>query len=104
MAKVKITHSCQTCGAQFPKWSGQCSGCGAWNTLIEEMTPIAKNPRQSGYAGNVPTMTSMAHVTLETESRISLGMSELDRVLGGGLVTGSVVLMGGDPGIGKSTL
>lgn len=104
MAKTKVTHSCQSCGAQFPKWSGQCLGCGAWNTLVEEVTLISRHPRHQGYAGVEPAITTMSEVTLQSESRIATGLKELDRVLGGGLVFGSVVLIGGDPGIGKSTL
>ena len=105
MAKAKITHACQDCGAQFPKWSGQCTSCGAWNTLVEEVTPLASHPRYQGYATGEPTITPMCDITLqEEETRFGTGLKELDRVLGGGLVMGSVVLIGGDPGIGKSTL
>ena len=104
MAKPKITHTCQACGAQFPKWSGQCSGCNGWNTLVEEVIPITKHPRHQGYAGGEPAITHMSAVTLEDDARLSSELKELDRVLGGGLVLGSVVLIGGDPGIGKSTL
>jgi DNA repair protein RadA/Sms len=104
MAKVKTTHACQDCGAQSPKWSGQCLGCGAWNTLIEEITQTSTHPRHQGYAGVLPMITTMADVTLQDQSRLASGLKELDRVLGGGLVYGSVVLIGGDPGIGKSTL
>lgn len=104
MAKVKITHSCQSCGAQFPKWSGQCLNCGDWNSLVEEAVQTAQNPRYQSYAGGEPAITTMADVTLKTEARLSSGLKELDGVLGGGLVMGSAVLIGGDPGIGKSTL
>lgn len=104
MTKTKITHSCQDCGAQFPKWSGQCTGCGAWNTLVEEVTKTASHPRYQGYAVGDPEVTRMTEVTLDEETRIETGLPELDRVLGGGLIMGSVVLIGGDPGIGKSTV
>ncbi len=104
MAKTKITHSCQACGAQFPKWSGQCLSCEAWNTIVEEITHTASHPRYQGYAASEPAITSMINVTLNEETRLASGLKELDRVLGGGLVMGSVVLIGGDPGIGKSTL
>lgn len=105
MSKVKTTHTCQACGAQFTKWSGLCSGCGAWNTIVEEQTIATSNhPRYQGYATGEPTITAMTDITLHEESRIATGLKELDRVLGGGLVMGSVVLIGGDPGIGKSTL
>lgn len=102
MAKLKITHACQHCGAQYSKWSGQCSQCGAWNSLVEEIQ--MSSSRYQGYAIGEPEITRMPEVTLDEETRIASGLSELDRVLGGGLVMGSVVLIGGDPGIGKSTL
>lgn len=102
MSKQKITHTCQACGAQFPKWSGQCTGCQAWNTLVEEITQTAS--RYKGYALQQPEVTLMTDVTLQNEARVASGLPELDRVLGGGLVNGSVVLIGGDPGIGKSTV
>ncbi len=104
MTKTKTTHVCQDCGAQYPKWSGQCLGCGTWNSLIEEITQVTRHPRHQGYAGVLPAMTTMVDVTLQDEARLVTGLKELDRVLGGGLVFGSVVLIGGDPGIGKSTL
>ncbi len=103
--KTKTTHTCQACGAQHPKWAGQCLGCDAWNSLVEEVATISKNPRHQGYAGTVPVITPMENVTLDAgDARLPSGIKELDRVLGGGLVTGSAVLIGGDPGIGKSTL
>jgi DNA repair protein RadA/Sms len=104
MAKIKTTHACQACGAQFPKWSGQCLGCGAWNSLIEEISQTTRHPRHQNYAGAESPITTMAEVTLQDQARLATGLKELDRVLGGGLVYGSVVLIGGDPGIGKSTL
>jgi len=105
MAKPKLTHVCQDCGAGFPKWAGQCLSCGAWNSLVEEVTQMSQqHPRYQNYAGVQPTLTPMADVMLHAESRLESGLKELDRVLGGGLVVGSAVLIGGDPGIGKSTL
>jgi DNA repair protein RadA/Sms len=106
MAKAKNIHACQSCGAQFPKWAGQCLSCGAWNTLVEETLPAtsSSHPRYQGYAIGEPAITNMVDITLEEESRLSSGLKELDRVLGGGLITGSAILIGGDPGIGKSTL
>lgn len=104
MAKTKITHTCQECGAHHPKWAGQCLSCGEWNTLVEEVLQPDSHPRFQGYTGSEPAITSMAKVTLDGETRLSSGVKELDNVLGGGLVVGSVVLIGGDPGIGKSTL
>jgi DNA repair protein RadA/Sms len=105
MAKIKNVYACQHCGAQYPKWAGQCLSCGSWNSMVEEaITPASTNPRYQGYATGEPAITSMADVTLHEESRLPSGLQELDRVLGGGLIIGSAVLIGGDPGIGKSTL
>lgn len=109
MAKSKLVYVCQSCGARFLQWSGQCTDCGAWNSLVEEQAmPItqARNARLSGYAAaaNKAEVTALQHVQLADIPRFSSGLVELDRVLGGGIVPGSVVLIGGDPGIGKSTL
>jgi len=106
MSKTKSQYQCTDCGAITNKWNGQCADCGAWNTLEESLGATAAkaaNPRFEGYAGN-SKITSATDVSLTAEARISSGLSELDRVLGGGLVNGSVTLLGGDPGIGKSTL
>ncbi len=105
MARDKLLYSCTECGAQAPKWSGQCSDCGAWNTLVESIAsrPATRNPRFSGYAGE-SVVQSLADTKTIPEARTPSGLAELDRVLGGGIVAGSVVLIGGDPGIGKSTL
>ena len=106
MAKPKTSYHCRSCGGISPKWSGQCADCGEWNTLEESIdTPSAgkSNTRFQGYAGK-STVTSIEDVSLEVEPRRSSGLSELDRALGGGIVPGSVTLIGGDPGIGKSTL
>jgi len=107
MAKQKSVYSCTSCGAQASKWAGQCGDCGAWNTLQEAVIQaVSDHPRFSGYAGDVAVLRAEALVNIddEPEARISTGVGELDRVLGGGLVPGSVTLIGGDPGIGKSTL
>lgn len=106
MSKTKTLYVCNACGAQAPKWAGQCADCGAWNTLHETRSE-PQAPRQrasSGYAGQVAAVTRLDEVRIDAESRTSTGSGELDRVLGGGLVAGSVVLIGGDPGIGKSTI
>ncbi|MEO5559955.1 MAG: DNA repair protein RadA [Dokdonella sp.] len=110
MAKAKTAYVCAECGAEHNKWQGQCAECGVWNTLTEFVVqPATKstavNPR-GGYAGtkDAPKITQLAQVATEDEQRSATGIAELDRVLGGGLVAGSVVLIGGDPGIGKSTL
>ena len=105
MAKAKILYQCSECGAQQNKWSGQCASCSAWNTLTESI-PVQQtgtSPRFSGYAGQ-SGIQQMTEIDLQEEPRTVTGIAELDRVLGGGLVHGSVILIGGDPGIGKSTL
>jgi len=109
VAKVKRVYVCRECGAQTPQWAGRCSDCGAWNSLTEEVqTPASSQAtisRHSSYAGQQQnTVQTLKEITSEQAVRWSTGLPELDRVLGGGLVTGSVVLIGGDPGIGKSTL
>lgn len=105
MARPKTEYVCNNCGASSPKWAGQCSACNAWNSLIESIVTPASSAR---VARLTPAATAVARPlnNIEPESllRLSTGLSELDRVLGGGMVTGSVVLIGGDPGIGKSTL
>ena len=107
MSKVKTTYFCQNCGAQHAQWQGQCNSCKAWNTLTEEI--IEKNqqkgwqtPSSSTQSSNVPE--PIQQIVTENEIRRSTHDHELDRVLGGGLVPGSVSLLGGEPGIGKSTL
>ncbi|EGW55521.1 DNA repair protein RadA [Candidatus Endoriftia persephonae] len=102
----KSVYSCSACGATSPKWAGQCPDCKAWNTLEETVTGSRGGAgRYAGYAGASQTKVfPLASVETASEARRSCGSGELDRVLGGGLVDGSVVLLGGDPGIGKSTL
>ena len=110
-AKPRTAHVCTECGAEHAKWQGQCEACGAWNTLAEialEAASQAKAPatRRAGWAGKVdaPRITPLAEVRVDAQARASTGIGEFDRVLGGGLAEGAVVLVGGDPGIGKSTL
>lgn len=103
--KQKHQYQCEQCGAVQSKWSGQCPDCGAWNSLIETIAvATASSARHASYSGEAPAIQSLSEVAAKAETRIGTGISELDRVLGGGLVIGSVVLIGGDPGIGKSTL
>jgi len=107
MAKLKTVFSCTECGAQSPKWSGQCPDCGAWKTLVEGVENQAKTTgRNAVYASLAPTaqVQSLTDIQPRETDRLNTGSLELDRVLGGGLVPGSVVLIGGDPGVGKSTL
>lgn len=107
MAKTKSAYVCQSCGAQFPKWAGQCGDCGAWNTLVEGVVfAKPKSARAGGMAGLAggSGVQRLHEVSAEDAPRIETLMPEMDRVLGGGLVAGSVILIGGDPGIGKSTL
>ncbi|MEA9731621.1 DNA repair protein RadA [Xanthomonas campestris] len=114
MAKAKTAYVCGECGAEYTKWQGQCTECGVWNTLseivLESATPAGKaSPaasRRSGWAGKTeaPKITALKDVQQSEQARVSTGIGEFDRVLGGGLVEGAVVLIGGDPGIGKSTL
>jgi len=102
MARPKTSYVCGSCGARTPQWQGQCPACQAWNTL-ELPVPVAGGGERRA-ATSAPTSKTVMQVTQETDIRALTGIGELDRVLGGGLVAGSVVLLGGDPGIGKSTL
>lgn len=107
MAKIKTVFLCSTCGADSPKWIGKCPSCGEWNTYVEEV--VMKEPAAKR---NIPGITEstqsrpvlLRDISSQEEARIDLGDDELNRVLGGGLVRGSLVLIGGEPGIGKSTL
>jgi DNA repair protein RadA/Sms len=103
MAKAKSIYVCNECGAQSPKWVGQCPACNAWNALVE--TTVAAPVRATRLvAAGAASVQTLEHIAPERTARLTTGVSELDRVLGGGLVAGSVVLIGGDPGIGKSTV
>jgi DNA repair protein RadA/Sms len=104
MAKVKSVFSCNECGAQSPKWVGQCPSCGAWNSLHEAAVVTATMARGGRQFGTPASARNLIELAPEKIARLTTGITELDRVLGGGLVVGSVVLIGGDPGIGKSTL
>jgi DNA repair protein RadA/Sms len=113
VAKAKIQFVCTDCGAEFSKWQGQCTECKAWNTLKqfkEAKTPAGRpnftddDARFKGYSGATSQVLTLSEVSLDEQRRIATGISEFDRVLGGGLVQGSAVLIGGHPGAGKSTL
>ena len=104
MAKEKQVFFCKECGYESAKWLGQCPGCRAWNTFVEEKITVGANKHSSGKLRDAVAPTSILDVTTADESRIKTDINELDRVLGGGIVKGSLVLVGGDPGIGKSTI
>lgn len=124
---AKTTYTCQQCGALYGKWAGQCADCGQWNTLVEEVakpafsasgkpikrvahdfsTPAksdSKTGRRGNYAGEKSQVVTLDSIGVTYHTRLTTGIDEFDRVLGGGMVAGSVVLIGGDPGIGKSTI
>jgi DNA repair protein RadA/Sms len=108
MAKTKTIYYCQNCGAQHAKWQGQCNSCKQWNTLVEEV--ISKADKKEWHTDDKsskslqPKVSKIEDIEYEVEDRIALPDNELNRVLGGGLVKGSLILLGGEPGIGKSTL
>ena len=102
MAKVKTAYYCQNCGTQYPQWHGQCKNCGEWNTLVEE---VIEKTTSKNYSGEKKQhIINIIEVNAQEEPRIATPSDELNRVLGGGIVLGSVTLIGGEPGIGKSTL
>ena len=103
MAKTRTVFACAECGHQSPKWLGRCPECGAWNSFAEEVVGPATKSR-TPLTGELSVPTPLGQLDQNEGKRLTTGLSELDRVLGGGLVPGSVVLLGGDPGIGKSTL
>src|SRR5581483_7553348 len=105
MARPTSIHLCSACGHSEPRWMGQCPGCGEWNTLVEERAaaPAGRGAATRGHAAALRPVL-LADVPAERVPRLRAGIGELDRVLGGGLVPGSLVLLGGAPGIGKSTL
>lgn len=107
MAKTKSIYTCTECGAQSPKWQGQCSACNAWNTLVETVAEAGgkgSGHRFESLAPGTPKLQALSEIETREAARLPTGLSEFDRALGGGLVAGGVVLIGGDPGIGKSTL
>lgn len=106
MSRGKVKFLCQECGYESPKWMGRCPGCSSWNSMVEEMQPGSEK-RRTGLAasgGKREKATSIVHVESRNEPRLLTHLQELNRVLGGGIVHGSLILVGGDPGIGKSTL
>ena len=104
MAKAKTIFACQSCGYQSPKWLGKCPDCSQWNTFAEERYEKATTTRGELSLGTKEAPAPIHEINTAEEGRVLSGIGEFDRVLGGGLVPGSVILIGGDPGIGKSTL
>jgi DNA repair protein RadA/Sms len=108
LAKSRISFVCQNCGTAYPRWAGKCDSCGAWNSMVEESASggggaLGGPARGTAIKGRSVALSSLDHAE-EPIPRLASGMSELDRVTGGGFVRGSALLVGGDPGIGKSTL
>jgi DNA repair protein RadA/Sms len=108
VAKIKSSFFCQNCGAQSPKWIGKCPSCGEWNTYVEEIVQKADETRSTGFGSRsmqrAPKPLKLEEITAGEEHRAPIYDNELSRVLGGGIVPGSLILFGGEPGIGKSTL
>ena len=107
MAKLKTSFFCQNCGAQTAKWVGKCSSCNEWNTYVEEIidkAPKSATPFSSSTTQRAAKAHKLSEIEQKIEKRINLKDEELNRVLGGGMVPGSLILFGGEPGIGKSTL
>ena len=111
MAKVKTVWYCTSCGNEYAKWMGQCPACGEWNTMVEE-PKAASSAKAASPARTRPYVATekdakpqpLSQIDMSEESRFSIGIEEVDRLLGGGMVRGSMILIGGEPGIGKSTL
>ena len=106
MAKIKTRYVCSNCGSVSSRWLGRCPQCGEWNTMVEEtVAPEAPKAAQSmARSGPASQAASLADIAMEDMARMETGIGELDRVLGGGIVPGALILLSGDPGIGKSTL
>ncbi len=105
MAKNKSTYQCESCGVRLGKWSGQCPECSEWTCIIETVAETGPRGRPGGYSGQLGNeVKQLSSIGQSNVDRMAIGVGELDRVLGGGIVPGSVILLGGDPGIGKSTL
>ncbi|MEO0053353.1 MAG: DNA repair protein RadA, partial [candidate division WOR-3 bacterium] len=100
----KVHFVCQNCGYESPRWLGRCPNCESWNTLTEEEVIPKKLPRSKHSSDTCTSPKRLAELSLTPVQRLKTGIGELDRVLGGGIVPGSLLLLGGEPGIGKSTL
>src|SRR5690625_3071163 len=104
LAKRKTIYTCQECGYESLKWMGKCTNCNNWNTFVEEIKQSKRRTNSGMTINRVSKPKKMNQISYEKEHRITTNMQEFNRVLGGGIVPGSLVLIGGDPGIGKSTL
>src|SRR2546430_9412978 len=104
MKKTETIFACQNCGHQSRKWLGKCPECGEWNSLVEDRAQEKKSASRSGFKLREVKAVAYTEIESQDEVRVSSGVTEFDRVLGGGIVPGTLVLIGGDPGIGKSTL
>src|SRR3970282_1261139 len=104
MSKITTKYVCQSCGYNSPRWVGKCPNCGEWNTFVEEASVPMKASRKPAGARSAIEPVPLAEIDHDETPRLQTGMEEFDRVLGGGIVPGSLILLGGDPGIGKSTL
>lgn len=104
MTKTKSIYTCQSCGAQSPKWMGKCTACNEWNTLVEEVVHKKQSTSKLSVQVSENQPITLENIKAVKNQRISVGITEFNRVLGGGIVPGSLILLGGDPGIGKSTL
>src|SRR6185295_7682921 len=104
VAKAKSVYACTECGGQVLKWQGQCPHCQGWNTLVEALAEAAPASNRYGLIAEAGKLQRLSEIEADDEHRIATGIAEFDRVLGGGIVAGAVVLLGGDPGVGKSTL
>jgi len=103
-SKSKTVFFCKECGYESPKWVGQCPGCKEWNTMVEEVVSKKAAPVRLSSPTTKAKVSKLSDIVLTKEDKISTDIEELDRVLGGGIVPGALILVGGDPGIGKSTL
>src|SRR5262249_48711169 len=104
VARLETRYVCGTCGATSLRWEGQCRSCGNWNTMVETAVERPQARASRAAASAVPNVTTLTSLSASDADRVALGIREVDRVLGGGIVPGSLVLLGGEPGIGKSTL
>ena len=104
MAKLKTVYVCQNCGIDVPKWVGKCPSCGAWNSIVEHKISKSNKSQKVNSFHDKAKPQAISEINIKEEHRLLSGINEFDRIIGGGFVPGSVILIGGEPGIGKSTL